>query len=103
MPQFDLNIPLNLACAGGIFAYDVEATATIDYEIERYRKRDYTIIGWDLVDIRFPEVVGAITSKDWLWPLFKQAVSAQTAFVEAAIRNHAEDNDYADELTGVAA
>jgi hypothetical protein len=91
MTQFDLDITLNLACAGGIFAYDVEAVATIDYEVERYRKRDYVITGWSLEDIRFPNVPGAVKSKDWLWPLFKEAVSAQPAFVEAAIRNHAED------------
>lgn len=91
MAQFDLELTINLSCAGGIFAHDVEATATIDYEIERYRKRDYVITGWSLEDIRFPNVSGAVTNRDWLWPLFLQAVDEQREFVEAAIRNHAED------------
>ncbi len=103
MAQFDLDITINLSCAGGIFAHDVEAKATIDYEVERYGKRDYTITGWSLEDIRFPNVVGAITNRDWLWPLFLQAVDEQAAFVEAAIRNHAEDTDTTRQLVGVAA
>ena len=103
MAQFDLEITINLSVVGGIFAHDVEAIATIDYEVERYRKRDYVITGWSLEDIRFPNVSGVTRNTDWLWPLFKQAVNAESAFVEAAIRNHAEDNDYADELAGVAA
>lgn len=90
MTQFDLDITINLSCAGGIFAHDVDATATIDYDITRYR-RDYIINGWSLEDIRFPNVVGAITNRDWLWPLFLQAVDEQREFVEAAIRNHADD------------
>lgn len=103
MPQLDLEITINLSTVGGIFAHDVEAIATIDYEVERYRKRDYVITGWSLEDIRFPNVSGAITRRDWLWPLFKQAVNAKSAFVEAAIRNHAEDTDTTPRLVGVAA
>lgn len=103
MPQFDMDITINLSCAGGIFAHDVEAKATIDYEIERYRKRDYVITGWSLEDIRFPNVSGAIERSDWLFPLFKRAVQDESAFVEAAIRNHAEDTDTTPKLVGVAA
>ncbi len=103
MAQFDLDITINLSCAGGIFAHDVEAKATIDYEVERYGKRNYTITGWSLEDIRFPNVVGAVKSKDWLWPMFQRAVQDQSAFVEAAIRNHAEDTDTTAKLLGVAA
>lgn len=103
MAQFDLDITINLSCAGGIFAHDVEATATIDYEVERYRKGDYVITGWSLEDIRFPNVVGAVTRTDWLFPLFKRAVQDQSAFVEAAIRNHAEERDTTPKLLGVAA
>jgi hypothetical protein len=103
MAQFDLELSINLSVAGGIFAHDVDAIATIDYVVERYRKRDYTITGWSLEDIRFPNVPSAVTSKDWLWPLFKQAVNAESAFVEAAIRNHAEDRDNTSTLVGVAA
>lgn len=103
MPQFDLDITINLSCAGGIFAHDVEATATIDYEVERYRKGDYVITGWDLIDMRFPDVVGPVNRRDWEWPMFQRAVQDQSAFVEAAIRNHAEDTDTTPKLLGVAA
>lgn len=81
MTQFDLDITINLACSGGIFAHDCEATATIDYDD----------CGWSLAEIRFPNVAGGITNRDWLWPLFLQSIDEKSAFVEAAIRNHAED------------
>jgi hypothetical protein len=93
MSSFDLEITINLACAGGIFAHDVEGIATIDYEPDG----DGGFHGWSMTDIRFPNVVGDITKDHWLWPLFKDAVDVETAFVEAAIRNHIDDDDGSDE------
>lgn len=86
MTQFDLDITINLACGGGIFAHDCEATATIDYDD----------CGWSLAEIRFPNVVGGITNRDWLWPLFLQAVDEKADFVEAAIRNHEREAEEPD-------
>lgn len=102
MAHFDIELSIDLSCAGGIFADDIAAIVTIHYEVEHYRSGGVikTIInGWDPIDIRFPGVPSAVTAKDYLWPMFHEAVDRQRAFIEAAIRNREDAVDVARRLT----
>jgi hypothetical protein len=90
--QFDMELDLDLSKLGGIFASDVAAIASIEYEVEHYRRGDYVVCSWKLVDIRYPGVPGADKSKEWLWEISKAAVDNETTYVDAAIRNHIEDS-----------